>query len=57
MTSFMRIRCGWSGEQANSIIYWQPRDSQTRRDLTNPHDAEVAVVRQYLENTIECRRY
>ena len=28
-----------------------------KSDLTNPHDAEIAAVRRYLENTYECRRY
>lgn len=49
-------RCGWSGDQAKSIIYWQPHDCPLKVDLTNPRDAEIAAVRRYVENNQECRR-
>ena len=50
-------RCGRIGDQAKSVIYWQPKDCPMRKDLTNPRDAEVAAVRRYVENDKECRRY
>lgn len=49
-------RSGRSGEQAKSIVYWQPHDCPMRENLSNPHDAEVAAVRRYVENCGECRR-
>ena len=50
-------RCGRTGDQAKSVIYWQPKDCPMRKDLTNPRDAEVVAVRRYVENDKECRRY
>ena len=50
-------RSGRSGDQAKSIIYWKPVDVPLKQDLSNPHDAEIAIVRRYLENETECRRY
>ena len=50
-------RCGRLGDQATSVIYWQPRDCPLRKDLSNPRDAEVAAVRRYVANHEECRRY
>ena len=50
-------RAGRGGEQSTSTIYWAPSDVPVRQDLSNPRNAEVAVVRRYLENEVDCRRY
>ena len=50
-------RVGRSGDQAKSVIFWQPQDCPLKKDLSNPRDAEVAAVRRYVENCEECRRY
>ena len=47
-------RAGREGEQSTSTIYWAPLDVPVQQDLRN---AEVAVVRRYLENEVDCRRY
>ena len=49
-------RAGRSGEAAKSTIYWKPCDAPLKKDLSNPRNAELAAVRQYLENDKECRR-
>ena len=41
---------GRGGEQSTSTIYWAPSDVPVRQDLRN---AEVAVVRKYLENEVD----
>ena len=48
---------GRGGEQSTSTIYWVPSDVPVRQDLSDPLNAEVAVVRRYLENEVDCRRY
>ena len=50
-------RAGRSGEKSTSTIYWTPTDAPVRKDLSNPQDAEVAVIRRYLENVSDCRRF
>ena len=45
-------RGGRSGEAAKSTIYW----AHLKKDLSNPRNAELVAVRQYLENDRECRR-
>ena len=45
------------GELSTSTIYWAPSDVPVRQDLSDPRNAEVAVVRRYLENEVDCRRY
>ena len=49
-------RAGRGGEQSTSTIYWAPSDVPVRQDLSDPRNAEVAVVRRYLENGVDCRR-
>ena len=44
------------GEQATSTIYWTKADAPVKENLSNPHDAEVAAVRRYIENQSVCRR-
>ena len=50
-------RAGRGGEQSTSTIYWAPLDVPIRQDLSDPRNAEVAVVRRYLENEVDCQRY
>ena len=50
-------RAGRGGERSTSTIYWAPSDVPVRQDLSDPRNAEVAVVRRYLENEVDCRRY
>lgn len=49
-------QAGRGGEQSTSTIYWAPSDVPVRHDLSDPRNAEVAVVRRYLENEVDCRR-
>lgn len=49
-------RAGRGGEQCTSLIFWIPSDAPVRRDLKISRNAEVAIVRRYLENTTDCRR-
>ena len=50
-------RAGRGGEQSTSMIYWAPSDVPVQQDISDPRNVEVAVVRRYLENNIDCRRY
>ena len=50
-------RAGRGGELSTSTIYWAPLDVPVRQDLSDPRNAEMAVVRRYLENEVHCRRY
>ena len=50
-------RAGRGREPSTSTIYWTPSDASLRKDTSNPRNAEVVAVRQYLENTIDCHRY
>ena len=50
-------RAGREGQQAVSTIYWKPPEAPLRKDLTDFHNKEVAVVRRYLENSVDCRRH
>ena len=49
-------RAGRSGEQAKSTVYWKPSDAPIRK-VADPRNIEIAAVRSYLENNMECRRY
>ena len=49
-------RAGRSGEQALSIVFWNPADAPLKKELKTNRDKEIAAVRQYLENTAMCRR-
>ena len=49
-------RAGRSGEAAKCTIYWKPGDAPLKKDLSNPKNAELRSVRQYLQNNKECRR-
>ena len=50
-------RAGRGGEPSTSTIYWAPSDAPIRKDMSNPHNVELAAIRRYLENTVDCRRY
>ena len=50
-------RAGRTGEQAKSVIYWTPADVPLRKNLSNPTNTEIAIVRRYLENVHECRHH
>ena len=43
--------------QRTSSIYWAPCDVPAQQDVSDPYNAEMAVVRRYLENKMDCRRY
>ena len=47
-------RGGHSGKEAQSVLFWKPRDCRVEKEPTSTHDDEVIAVRKYLENT--CRR-
>ena len=47
---------GRSGDPAESIVYWRPKDCPMRKELITLRDHEVASVRRYLENNAICRR-
>ena len=49
-------RGGRSGDPAESIVYWRPKDCPMRKELITLRDHEVASVRRYLENNAICRR-
>ena len=49
-------RGGRSGDPAESIVFWKPKDCPMRKELTSVRDHEVASVRRYLENNSVCRR-
>ena len=49
-------RAGRAGGAAKSTIYWKRIDAPKKQNLLNPRNAELAAVRQYLENDSECRR-
>lgn len=49
-------RGGRSGCSARSIVFWKPQDCPVKSQPSTVHDHEVIDVRQYLENTTECRR-
>jgi superfamily II DNA helicase RecQ len=44
------------GRQANSVVFWKPAEGPLCRDQSNAVNAELAAVRRYLENTLDCRR-
>ena len=50
-------RAGRAGEPSTSNIYWKPVDAPLVKVVNSTRDAEITVVRHYLENTRECRRY
>ena len=49
-------RGGRSGGDARSVVFWKPRDCPVKAKPSTTHDQELIDVRQYLENTSECRR-
>ena len=49
-------RAGRAGEPSISTIYWKPVDAPLV-NVRSTRDAEIGIVRRYLENTRECRRY
>lgn len=48
-------RAGRSGDQAKSTIYWKASDAPLKKNTSDPRNAEICVVRNYLENNRECR--
>ena len=50
-----RGRAGRTGEPSVSTVFWAPPDAPLRNDIDNPHIAEAVAVRNYLENTQDCR--
>lgn len=49
-------RGGRSGSDARSVVFWKPRDCPVKAKPLTTRDQELIDVRQYLENTSECRR-
>ena len=50
-------RGGRDGAAAKSIIYWKPSDCpQIHKATASPHRKELAEVRNYVQNTKQCRR-
>ena len=49
-------RAGRTGDPPVSTVFWSP-DAPLRKDMSDPHVAEAVVVRNYLENEQNCRRY
>ena len=49
-------RGGQSGNDARSVVFWKPRDCPVKANPCTTHDQELIDIRQYLENTSECRR-
>ena len=45
-----------AGDAAKSTIYWKRIDALKKQNLLNRRNAELAAVRQYLENDSECHR-
>ena len=50
-------RAGQAGEPSTSTIYWKPVDALLVKNVRSTQDAEIGIVRRYLENTQECGRY
>ena len=49
-------RGGCSGDSAHSIVYWVPKDCPLRNEPKTVHEQELNEVRQYLQNSSECRQ-
>lgn len=49
-------RAGRGGESSKSIVYWTPSDCPMRKEPSTAHEREVNDVREYVENSMECRR-
>ena len=49
-------RCGRSGENAKSVVYWNPSECPSRKEIKTTRDAELMAVRRYLEHTSGCHR-
>ena len=49
-------RCGRSGDNAKSVVYWKPSECPARKELKTTRDTELMAVRRYLENSSDCRR-
>ena len=50
-------RAGRAGEPSTSTIYWKPIDAPLVKNIKSARDAEIGIVRRYVENSQECRRY
>ena len=46
-------RCGRSGDNGKSVVYWKPSKCPARKELRTTHDTELMAVRRYLENTLD----
>lgn len=49
-------RGGRSGEDSRSVIFWKPADCPVHQQPTTQHEQESKEVREYVENSTECRR-
>lgn len=49
-------RGGRSGDSAESIVFWTPRDCPMTKEPSTTHHREVNEVRSYLEDSSVCRR-
>ena len=49
-------RGGRSGDSAHSIVYWAPKDFPLLNEPKTVHERKLNEVRQYLQNSSECRR-
>ena len=49
-------RGGCSGDSAHLIVYWAEKDCPLRNEPKTMHERELNEVRQYLQNSSECRR-
>ena len=49
-------RAGRGGESSKSIVYWAPSDCPMTKEPSTAYQREVNDVRQYVENSTECRR-
>ena len=47
---------GRSGSDAWSVVFWKARDCPIKAKPSTTHDQELIDVRNYLENTSDCRR-
>ena len=48
-------RCGRDGGNAKSVIFWKRSECPAKKEIKTTHDAELLAVRQYVENTAQCR--
>ena len=50
-------RAGRQQQQSLSRIYWKPSEAPVRSNLAIHRNQELKLVRNYLENTVLCRRF